>query len=289
MVVTEYAQSELAALVPWPARDANKYTRGVLTVLAGCSRYPGAAALAAVSAQRAGAGYTEVVCAPEAVAQVRAASPSLVVRSWSDFAPRDFRAARHGKPCACVVGPGFDAADAECERWVHLALSEVRAPLLVDGGGLAAVATPCGRELARARSQRGLATVLTPHAGEAARLAGPCDAPTDDAPALAASLAEAYGAVVLLKGPESFISDGVRTVAMREGTPALAKAGTGDVLAGMVGALLAQGLDALDACVLGAALHARAGVAAARDLTDVCVVAEDLPRYVPQAIRELAG
>ena len=82
----------------------------------------------------------------------------------------------------------------------------------------------------------------------------------------------------LVKGPKSFISDGEIVAVMGEGTPALAKAGTGDVLAGMLGALLAQGLASFDACVLAATLHARAGRLAASELTERCVVAEDLPR-----------
>ena len=91
----------------------------------------------------------------------------------------------------------------------------------------------------------------------------------------------------LVKGPKSFISDGEIVAVMGEGTPALAKAGTGDVLAGMIGALLAQGLASFDACVLAATLHARAGRLAASELTERCVVAEDLPRYLPLVVREL--
>ena len=91
----------------------------------------------------------------------------------------------------------------------------------------------------------------------------------------------------LVKGPKSFISDGETTAVMDEGTPALAKAGTGDVLAGMIGALLAQGLAPFDACVLAATFHARAGRLAASELSERCIVAEDLPRYLPLVIREL--
>ena len=90
-----------------------------------------------------------------------------------------------------------------------------------------------------------------------------------------------------MKGPVTYASDGDEIVRMAHGTPALAKAGTGDVLAGLVGALLAQGANALDAAVLGAELHARAGRVAAARLTDVAVIAEDVLEAVPRAIAEL--
>lgn len=82
----KYTLEQVAALLPWPDDLANKYSRGKLTLIAGCADYPGAACLAAVASQRMGAGYTEVACSPESVAAVRAASPSLVVRAWDELA-----------------------------------------------------------------------------------------------------------------------------------------------------------------------------------------------------------
>ncbi len=168
----------------------------------------------------------------------------------------------------------------------------------------------------------GRSTLLTPHGGEATRLAqgarealeeaddaaargtrsplaeaaaalSPASRATlaeaDPAPAaLACALVEAYGAVVALKGPVTFIASPDGTVeVMDRGTSALAKAGTGDVLAGIVGALLAQGLSPRDAAALGCALHAEAARAAAAALTDICVAAEDLITYLPDAIRAI--
>ena len=197
-----------------------------------------------------------------------------------------------------------------------------KAPLLIDGSALGLIANATGLRLARERADAGRATLLTPHGGEAARLAQGARealeeaetaaargtrsplaeaaaaltsesrttlAAADPAPAaLACALAEAYGAVVALKGPVTFIAspDGTAEV-MDRGTSALAKAGTGDVLAGLVGALLAQGLSPRDAAALGCALHAEAGRAAAAALTDICVAAEDLITYLPDAIRAI--
>ena len=155
-------------------------------------------------------------------------------------------------------------------------LKHAEAPVLVDGSGLGALVSEKGRRLLKRRFLNGHATVVTPHAGEAARLARAFDLPTGDPCALARSLSLAYGVVAVVKGPVTFISDGEQTVRMAHGTPALAKAGTGDVLAGMVAALLAQGMDALEASVLGAELHARAGLAAAARWSAIAVCAEDV-------------
>ena len=283
--VREYRADELAALVPLPAADANKYTRGTLTAVVGSERYPGAACLAAAASQRAGAGYTEVVTHPTAVDLVRAWRPSLVVLPRAAL-PEALAPAREGRPRACLVGCGFDVRDEESGPIVRAVLEQAQIPV-VDGSGLDALACEEGRLLLRRRFEEGLPTVVTPHAGEAARLARPLGLPSDDPCALARSLSLALGVIALVKGPVTYASDGDEIVRMTHGTPALAKAGTGDVLAGLVGALLAQGADALDAAVLGAELHARAGRIAAARLTDVAVVAEDVLEAVPHAIAEL--
>lgn len=283
--VREYTDDELTALLPLPAPDANKYTRGVLLAVAGSARYPGAACLAAMAGQRTGAGYTRVATAPEAEGLVRSCSPSLVVQSFESLRAADLPEARPGHPAACVVGCGFDPDEDASARLALLVLKHAAAPVLVDGGALSALASPKGRRLLRRRFVDGLPTVVTPHAGEAARLAAPLELPAEDPAELARSIALAYGVIAAVKGPQTFVSDGERIVRMSEGTPALAKAGTGDVLAGMMGALLAQGLDPFDAAVLGATLHARAGRAAEAAMTAIAKTAEDVIDAVPAALR----
>lgn len=108
--VREYRADELAALVPLPAADANKYTRGTLIAVVGSERYPGAACLAAAASQRAGAGYTEVVTHPAAVDLVRAWRPSLVVLPRAALSEA-LAPAREGRPRAYLVGCGFDVRD----------------------------------------------------------------------------------------------------------------------------------------------------------------------------------
>lgn len=285
--VREYTLDDLAKLVPVPDRRANKYTRGCLVVVAGCAQYPGAACLAACAGQRAGAGYTEVFCAPEAVDVVRACRSSLVVRSWASISAVPVFQSTPEKPVACVVGPGFAAEDEECARLTHWVLEHIQAPVLVDGGALDALATVQGRALLARRVEHGLPVVVTPHGGEAARLARPLNLPMGDQGELARRIANAYQVVAVVKGSDTFVSDGEEVVAVRLGTPALAKAGTGDVLAGMLGAFLAQGVAPVDASVLTATLHAQAARLASARLTDVCVVPEDVIEALPGAVAAL--
>lgn len=282
-----YSNSQLASLLPFPKLDANKFTRGKLIVVAGSSRYPGAACLCSCAGEKLGAGYTEVFTDVSALDLVRASSSSLVVNSINNLNLCSLIETTAQKPCAYAVGSGFDAADGRALKRVQDILASAAAPVLVDGGGLAAVASDKGRQIIASRCNRGFATVLTPHGGEALRLVKPLSLQSDNPANLSRILAQAYGAVIMLKGPVTYISDGHTVVRMDEGSSALAKAGTGDVLAGMTGALLAQGLDAVDACVLASTLHARAACVAAKHLTPICVVAKDVICAIPEVIKAL--
>lgn len=279
----------LRALVPHLAPDANKYSRGKLVLVGGSASYPGAACLAAAASERAGAGYTEAFVAAESLPVVRAWRPSVVARAWGDLADEAIGAGGGSHhPLAVAIGPGLTGAGAIERGLVLRVLERGAAPVLADGGALGILATAAGRAAAAQRARDGRALVVTPHAGEAARLAagarvraaGPC--------ALAEGLSRAYGCVVVLKGPVTHIAaPGLPTLLMDQGTPALAKAGTGDVLAGAIGALLAQGLAPRDAAALGATLHALAGRAAAEKVGAVSVTAVDVAESLPEAIRSL--
>jgi len=281
----------LAALAPWPDPQANKYTRGKLSLVAGAAAYPGAACLAGAAAERAGAGYTEVFCAGESLLAVRSFRPSLVVRDWREWHPARQEARRSDRTGACVIGCGFDG-DARQRELVAETVRAATGPVLIDGGAIGLMADKAGQRLARERAERGVGPlVLTPPGGEAARLARGSELEGAlGGPELAVGLARAYRALIVLKGPITFIADAQGIVeTMDRGTAALAKAGTGDVLAGIIGALLAQGLAPRDAAALGCALHAEAGRAAAQELTEICVSAEDVIAALPQAVRAIVG
>ena len=166
-------------------------------------------------------------------------------------------------------------------------LERAECPVLVDGGALGALAGTRAVRFFERRFANGYDTVLTPHGGEAARLADGLGIAREgmDDEQLAQVLSLATGAIVVLKGPDTFISDGDATVCVDEGTAALAKAGTGDVLAGMVSALLAQGVEAFAACELGVKLHARAGAVAAQVYTEIGITPEDVIECIAEAIQ----
>lgn len=283
----ELTSSQLAELLPVPRGDANKYTRGKLVCVVGSARYTGSAVLCARASERMGAGYTQVFTHPDAVALVRAASASLVAGPFQGLSERDLRPNAPTHPLAVLVGCGFSADDPRERTLLAQVLQEAEAPLCIDGGALGMLADEAARVLLASCGKRGLATVLTPHGGEAARLARAVGVPLGEGPQLACALARAYGGVVVLKGPVTYVAEGDRFFEMGRGTSALAKAGTGDVLAGMVGALLAQGLSAFDAAALGATLHALAGRAAEERLGSISVTADDLPLSIPRAIELL--
>jgi hydroxyethylthiazole kinase-like uncharacterized protein yjeF len=186
---------------------------------------------------------------------------ALPARGWGDDA-----VAAADRCHAVVVGPGLGAGDAT--RAGLLAVLGAGRPVLVDGDGL----TVLGTEVADALADRTAATVLTPHDGEYERLAG--HPPGPDRLAEARDLAAATGAVVLLKGSPTIVADPngeVRVVAT--GDARLATAGSGDVLSGVIGALLAQGAPALEAAATGAWRQARAaphGPVAGRVAGDLC-------------------
>ncbi|SEP06494.1 yjeF C-terminal region, hydroxyethylthiazole kinase-related/yjeF N-terminal region [Actinacidiphila rubida] len=232
--------ADVAALLPRPAGESDKYRRGVVGIAAGSRRYPGAAVLAVSGALRGGAGAVRYA-GPGGDA-VLAAHPETLVSTGSPHAA--------GRVQAWVVGPGLgDSAEA------RTAVAEVLAtdvPVLVDADGLRLM----DAEAVRARRAP---TVLTPHAGEAAALLGRAREEVE-ARRLASvrELASRYGATVLLKGSTTLVAgpDPARPVRVNAtGTPWLATAGSGDVLSGLTGSLLAAGLRPLDAASTGAYLH----------------------------------
>lgn len=250
---------------PRRGRFGSKFDSGVVTIAGGSRGLTGAPTLAALAAARAGAGYVQVAV-PES------AQPALALRLLEQMA--------HGLPeadgahtpdgvepflrladraGAVVLGPGLGRADSAVE-FARAVAAGVDAPLLIDADGLNAHAGAL--ESLRARSAP---TVLTPHAGELGRLLER-DSAEVDAHRLASAreAAERSGAVVLLKGDDTVIATPDGPVAVSPGaTPALATAGTGDVLSGVIGALLAKGLAPFEAAALGTLAHARAGRAAA--------------------------
>ncbi len=244
--------ADVAALVPRPAPDDHKYSRGVVGVRAGSDTYPGAALLCVAGAGSGLVGMVRYV--GSAADQVRATHPEVV---------------GDGRVQAWVVGPG---AGDEAASQLAAALRD-GVPVLVDADGLAHVSP-------------GQAAVLTPHAGELARMLDTERAAVEARPLAHARLAaERYDAVLLLKGRHTLVvaPDG-RTRVTTTGLPWLATAGAGDVLSGLIGALLAAGLAPWDAASVGSWLH---GAAATLASGGGPLVASDVAAALPAVVRSL--
>jgi NAD(P)H-hydrate epimerase len=285
---------ELAALVPLPGGELHKRSRGVLLLVAGASGMGGAPTLAAMAARRAGTGLL-VAATPASVAErVGAAVPEALTVALDEagggITPKAIDQLERwlGEATAVAVGPGLGRTDGT-RAAVTALLGATERPLVADADALFALgaADVDGERLGPlpALAKRAGPTLLTPHAGEFARLA-PGLGGTRLAQAAAASAA--WGASVLLKGADTVIAEpGGRLAVNRTGTAALATGGSGDVLTGLCGALLCQGLPPFDAARLAAFLHGRAGALATTHLSAISVAASDVATHLPAALREL--
>ncbi|WP_436947724.1 NAD(P)H-hydrate dehydratase [Streptomyces sp. SudanB52_2052] len=258
---------DVARLLPVPRAESDKYRRGVVGIAAGSARYPGAAVLAVAGALRGGAGAVRYV-GPAADAVIARFPETLV----SDQGPK-----HAGRVQAWVVGPG---AGDDAATVGEVLAAEV--PVLIDADGL---------RLADAGVVRGrrAPTLMTPHAGEAAALLGVERGEVEGARLAAVrELAGQYGATVLLKGSTTLVADsgGGAVRVNPTGTSWLATAGSGDVLSGLAGSLLAAGLSAVDAGSAGAYVHGLAGRLAAEGAP---VGAHDVAAAIPEAWRNVLG
>jgi hydroxyethylthiazole kinase-like uncharacterized protein yjeF len=280
-------RDDIAELLPRPGAESDKYRRGVLGLLAGSDRFTGAALLSAGGAVHGGAGMVRVVTTPEAAVLVRQEWPETVVTVHPDEGDWDLLGSV-GRVQAWVAGPGMGTGPDAVARLTAILGTDL--PLLVDADGLTILSQH--QDLL----PRQAATLITPHAGELARLLGTDPASVEARRAEHARRAAArLGVTVLLKGSTTVIaspeSDAGPVLVNPTGTPWLATAGSGDVLSGLAGALLAQGLAPAQAGLAGAYLHGLAGRLAAAGPGDgtaqAPIGASDLVRALPAAFRSL--
>jgi hydroxyethylthiazole kinase-like uncharacterized protein yjeF len=249
---------DVAALVPRPAPDAHKYTRGVVGVRAGSATYPGAGLLSVAGASTGLCGMVRYVGDAAVASRVRELHPEVV---------------GEGRVQAWVVGSG---SGEEASGQLAAALAD-GVPVVVDADALAHVTGPLGAP-----------AVLTPHAGELAAMLDVERAAVEAGPLEhARRAAAAFDAVVLLKGRHTLVAQpGGPVRVTTTGVPWLATAGAGDVLGGLIGALLAAGLAPYDAASVGSWLH---GAAATLASGGGPLVAGDVARAVPEAVRLLVS
>ncbi len=275
--------------LPVPA-EGSKDERGSVFVVAGAPQMPGAVVLAATAALRAGAGKLQIGTVASVAAHVGMAVPESLVVAL-DEAPSGAISLsavaqiveRANRADAVVIGPGL-VDEFASSALIAAVTAGLEKPAVIDAAALA-----CFAEHPGAIARLGGRAVLTPHAGEmAAMLDRPRDEIEADQARFAREAAERFGAVVALKGAQTYIAapDGTLYRNAR-GDVGLATSGSGDVLAGIVGGLLARGAEPVQAAVWGVYLHARAGQALSERM-GIGFMAREIPAEVPGLMRALS-
>jgi NAD(P)H-hydrate epimerase len=263
--------------IPVRAPDTHKGTYGHVLVVAGSRGKPGAAALTGLGALRAGAGLVTVASRPDALSQVLIHAPELMGAELPPGGPlsaADLDALLHAleDKSSLVIGPGIPRGD-ETGRMIASLLERISIPCVIDADGLNAL-TDDPDVLRRAKAP----VILTPHPGEMARLLGTtAGAVQEHRTEAARRAAETFQAIVVLKGSATLIALPDWTLyANPTGNPGMATGGTGDVLSGILGGLLAQEIPPVDAAIAGVYAHGLAGDLAAARVGQQGLIATDL-------------
>lgn len=283
--------ADLPRLAP-RSRDTSKRDYGRVIIVGGAAGMAGAPALAGMAALKSGAGLVEVLV-PDVVALITAGfDPCLMARGLPSGPDGTF--ARTAEPLlqerlatatTVAIGPGMGRSSAVAAA-VHAVWRDLPQPAVFDADALWAL----GAMQPDDRPQHAGGRVLTPHAGEMLRLLGhdPASPQAQDRAwleAKAREMAATIGAIVVLKGSGTLVTDGTRQVHNETGNPGMATGGTGDVLTGAIAALVAQGMAPFDAARLGVWIHGRAGDLVAAEIGEISMTARDLLERLPAAFR----
>ena len=276
----------VTAVPPLPLRppDGHKGLFGRVLVVGGNDGMIGAPVLAGTAALRTGAGLVQIAVPRSILHACLSITPELIGLGLGKASGKDELLKAGELADAVVIGPGLGRTPEAEGRLIRLVRLEK--PMVVDADALNILAG-----MKKWPSFFKAKAVLTPHPGEMKRLGkllGRNEVPTDEEGRvqIASEAAEAFGQVVLLKGDRTVVTDGRRVYVNRSGNSALSKAGTGDVLSGVLGTLLAQGMDRFEAAALAAHLHGRAGEIAGATIGMRCALARDVVDALPAAIAE---
>jgi len=284
---------EVSTLPKLKARavDANKGTFGKVLIVAGSRGMSGAAILCGSAALRAGAGLVQVAAPTDVQAVVAAGNPCYTTACLpiemkdhglaEDSAPMVLELAQSAS--ALAIGPGIGRIG-KVQEIIEILLVQAALPIVLDADGLNALAALPSDALMR----RTHPTVLTPHPGEFARLVHRSTADVlRERQELAVQYAAEHNVVLVLKGHGTLVTDGKRLYRNTTGNPGMATGGTGDVLTGVIAALIAQGLAPFEAAQLGAYVHGKAGDLAAEDKGQIGLIASDVVDFLPAAFQSL--
>jgi NAD(P)H-hydrate epimerase len=276
--------------LPRRAHDGHKGTYGKVLVVAGSRTMSGAAVLCGSAALCGGAGLVQVACPADVQAVVAAGNPcytTFPIRQHADGAFSEGAAddvVGLGRAASVLaIGPGLGRTPAVASLVRELLTELSQLPAVIDADGLNALAP-----LADEFRGRAAGLVLTPHPGEFARLTGRSlpESPRERQQQ-AAGFAARFGVVVVLKGSGTVVTDGDRVYVNSTGNPGMATGGAGDVLTGLLAALIGQHLAAFDAAALGVWAHGRAGDLAAAAVGQIGLTATDLIDHIPTVLREM--
>lgn len=273
-------EEEISSQFPSIKRSRHKYQAGYVLAVAGSSNMPGAALLCTVAALRSGAGIVRLFYPYGLETDLHGAPYELIRQGWDrkDISPICHEAKRAK---AMLIGPGIGRTK-EAKRSLEKLLKSIELPMVIDADALFFLA-----ENPRWKLPPG--SVLTPHAGEMHFLLSNAPFIKDSSKTqleLCQQYAEEKGVTVVLKGAPTFIFHPETTpLILTRGDPGMATAGSGDVLTGMIAAMIAQGLDARRAASLAVYLHGLSGEIAASHLTSYCMTASDLIDCLPEAFQ----
>lgn len=280
----------MLALAPRRGHESTKFASGEVLVVGGSRGMSGAVCMASMAAIRAGAGYA-TAAVPDSLEAILEIKLTEVMTVGLESIAGGLGAAaaasiiERAERAGCVVlGPGLGRAEHSAKLAREL-ISRIGAPLLIDADGLNAIGTDLDIVAARERP-----TVLTPHAGELGRLLGRSSAEVGSHRlGCAREAAARSGATVALKGDDTVVVDGERVAINVHASPALATAGTGDVLSGAIAALIARGMEPFAGACAGVLAHARAGRHAASRIGTESVIATDVIEALGEGLRPPAS
>lgn len=268
-------------------KDGNKGTFGKVLIIAGSVNMKGAALLAAKGCFAVGAGMVKVLSDEINARDYLAVCPELMVGRYNGIATEDLK--KEIAWCdTCVIGPGLSIND-ETVRLVREVLEMCDKPLLVDADGLNILAKDM--EYLLKRKEKGYKTILTPHPGEFARLfktngsilqSGSTDYANSE---ILKELAKTYGTILVAKDSQTRITDGEKVYLNTYGNSGLARAGSGDILSGVIGGLMFNSKDLLTAAALGVMLHALGADEAVKDTTEYSLESNEIIEGIKNVIK----
>ena len=277
----ELDHQAVLSILPDRAKDAHKGDFGKVLLLCGSKGYTGAAYLAAMGALRSGAGLV-FLGVPESIYQIEAVKLNeAIVFPLPDEGGKLSAAAipeileRLPKMNTVLIGPGLGQSEGVFQV-VKAVLEKADCPVVLDADGINMIAAH--KDLVRGRTNP---TILTPHAGEFARLGGDAGGRQ----AAAEKMAQDLGCILLLKGHHTVITDGETTYINPTGNPGMAVGGSGDVLAGIITALLGQEIEPLEAAACGAWLHGAAGDRCAAQIGQYGMLPTDMVNVLPRLLK----